>query len=71
MSVIGRLDDQVDAVLIEPLKRSGQRKAESPAEVNDKERAPSSHSEAQAPDELESPRSERAVRAEELPVWLL
>ena len=72
MSVIGRLDEQVDAVLITPLgKRDGQKISDT-APV---ERAPdTAESSAQkgtpAPSDKEVSEHEPSCR-DELPVWLL
>lgn len=69
MGVIGRLDDQVDSVLIAPLDRNrrdtteAQHQSENPQPTR-------SQTDAQAPGEAEGFQHAPAVR-EELPVWLL
>jgi hypothetical protein len=62
MSVIGRLDDQVEAVLISPLgkKRDAPEPAPQPA-----------REEANTPRDEESSAQESRTCASELPVWLL
>lgn len=72
MPVIGRLDDQTDAILITPLEKRSRR---SPAPEAQDERAPGDdtqapHTNKRTPDTERSSRDERA-RTEELPVWLL
>lgn len=77
MSVIGRLDEQVDALLISPLKKRGaRRKAEEeatpqqqPTETQEQPRpVATKKSQAVRPDK----HSEREDSArDELPVWLL
>ncbi|HEX8138144.1 MAG TPA: hypothetical protein VF544_11175 [Pyrinomonadaceae bacterium] len=72
MSVIGRLDDQTDAILITPLERRSRR---SPAPAAQDEGAPAdatehSHTNGRTPDDERSSRDERE-RREQLPVWLL
>jgi hypothetical protein len=62
MSVIGRLDEQVDALLISPLGKK--RDAPEPAPQPVKE-------EANTQPDKESSAPESGARAEELPVWLL
>ena len=72
MSVIGRLDEQVDAVFIAPLKKRGEKTPDEttpPARSPDRD-APSSEKHRPAPvsdkmSEQESP------EPDELPVWLL
>jgi hypothetical protein len=69
MAVIGRLDNQVDSVLIAPLDRNRRDKMET--EVQPENQPPaSSQTDARAQGEDESFQNERAAR-EELPVWLL
>jgi hypothetical protein len=72
MSVIGRLDDQTDAILIKPLEKRSRR---SPAPQAQDERAPDEtarapHTDTKTPDKERSSRDEPAP-TEELPVWLL
>lgn len=65
MSIIGRLDKQVDEILISPLDRNRQRapEAQQPADAATPEEAqPSNHAHENPP-----PRNEK----DELPVWLL
>jgi hypothetical protein len=62
MSVIGRLDEQVEAVLISPLGKK--RDAQEPA-------PPPATEESNTPRDEESSAQETRTRAEELPVWLL
>ena len=67
MPVIGRLDGQVDEVIIEPISRRRRDEAEAPAERERREtpeRAPAAQP--QTPDADES-----SAGADELPVWLL
>ncbi|HEX7998210.1 MAG TPA: hypothetical protein VF528_07460 [Pyrinomonadaceae bacterium] len=69
MSVIGRLDDQVDRVLIAPLNKNRQR------ETDDREPALDEHSASSRParqirQENEGSQDEQPA-PEELPVWLL
>ena len=69
MPVIGRLDGQVDEVIISPISRGGHeeeppaldKNAETPAPSDPPEHAPS-----QTPPPVES-----SANADELPVWLL
>ena len=66
MSVIGRLDGQVDDVLIKPLSKKGER-------VGANEDAPAQPS-APPPADAESPAGDATDRERpprELPVWLL
>ncbi len=70
MSVIGRLDEQVDALLIAPLAGKGDRGAQkTDASAPGKNRA-----QPQTPtptnNEIEGP-ADAAASREELPVWLL
>jgi hypothetical protein len=69
MPVIGRLDDQVDAVLIAPLDRNCTRTAEAREQSPNEQAAPSNPG-LQTPEEADSSQNTRA-RQEELPVWLL
>ena len=69
MTVIGRLDDQVDSVLIAPLDRNRRRSTEAKEQPENEQAAPP-QTDAQAPDEAESFQHEQVER-EELPVWLL
>ena len=69
MPVIGRLDGQVEEVIISPISRGGRgeepspsdKNAETPAPPDPPERAPS-----QTPPPVES-----SANPDELPVWLL
>ena len=65
MSVIGRLDEQVDAVLIAPLKRKGE-----PAEGEREQKRARAEQVEQTP---RAPRKQgkEQTAADELPVWLL
>ena len=66
MAVIGRMDEQVDAVLIEPLRRKGERAAD--------RRDPTAGEAAPARPPITPVQSEDAdapAAAHELPVWLL
>jgi len=66
MPVIGRLDGQVDKVLIEPLSKKGERE-DAPANVPAQPSAP-------RPSVTESPADDAPgpkLRPRELPVWLL
>jgi hypothetical protein len=72
MSVIGRLDDQTNAILITPLEKRSRR---NPAPEAQDESAPAdstehSHTNVRTPDKERSSGDERA-RREQLPVWLL
>ena len=69
MSVIGRLDEQVDSVLIAPLDRNRRRSAETQEQPHNQQSAPS-QTKAQAPDEAENFQDEEPAQ-DELPVWLL
>ena len=64
MSVIGRLDDQVEAVLINPLKR------ERPTPDTEERVRPAAPAPAHAERETESSEETREVD-DALPVWLL
>jgi len=72
MSVIGRLDDQTNAILIKPLEKRSRRsptpEAHDASEPGDAAQAP--HTDTKTPDKERSSRDEPA-RTEELPVWLL
>lgn len=70
MAVIGRLDDQVDSVLIAPLDRNRRRTTEAQGEQPENWQPSSSQMNSPAPDEAEGVQKEQAER-EELPVWLL
>ena len=63
MPVIGRLDGQVDEVLISPLERGRQRES-SDAPAGDAQPPPPEPTD-------ESPRGETSPAPDELPVWLL
>ena len=66
MAVIGRLDEQVDAVLIEPLRRTGER-ADDRHDPTAEEAAP-----ARPPiTPVQSEDADARPAAHELPVWLL
>ena len=72
MSVIGRLDEQVDAVLIAPLKKRGEKQ---PDEMTSSARSPaldvqSSVKLGRAPGSDKMSEQESHKR-DELPVWLL
>jgi hypothetical protein len=69
MPVIGRLDEQVDAVLIAPLDGNGRRKTEARELAQEEQRA-SSQRGVKAKVETASAPGKRAER-KELPVWLL
>jgi hypothetical protein len=72
MSVIGRLDDQTDAILIKPLEKGSRRNPipAAPDERTPGEAATPQHTERRTPDSKRSSTDETA-RPEELPVWLL
>ena len=74
MSVIGRLDEQVDALLINPLKKRGTREADEEAAQQPIETTPQSVPVASAKSRATS-NAKRAGREgsaqDELPVWLL
>ncbi len=68
MSVIGRLDKQVEDVLINPRKQNTQ----GAAALKERQREVNQHSDAEtnaAPDGQENP--DRRLEKEDLPVWLL
>ena len=62
MSVIGRLDDQVDEILITPLSRR---------RSDDEEPAPPRRPEADPPPDEPADKGETSAKGDELPVWLL
>jgi hypothetical protein len=65
MGVIGRLDEQVDAVLITPLKRTSAPDAAERAHRNE-------HAEqVEQPPHAQRERGNAQTDADELPVWLL
>jgi hypothetical protein len=68
MPVIGRLDDQVEAVLINPLKRRPTPDAEGRDELP---APPSSDEDAAAEPSDEASPAERAREEASLPVWML
>jgi hypothetical protein len=72
MPVIGRLDEQTEAVLITPLEKRDERK---PGRAAQDERAPDaaehpSHTKRRTPGDDESS-PDKPARHNELPVWLL
>ena len=67
MPVIGRLDGQVDEVIIEPISR--RRREEAPSPTSEEAPAPSAPPE-RAPAQTPHP-DESSAEADELPVWLL
>ena len=69
MPVIGRLDKQVDAVLIKPLASKGEQATERDA-AQLQENIARSPSATQAPGETNSSELQPVTR-QELPVWLL
>lgn len=69
MPVIGRLDEQVDAVLIKPLARKDEPDGDARAQ-QDYQNIARPQTATEATDENDSPVHARADR-EELPVWLL
>ena len=69
MPVIGRLDEQVDAVLITPLKRLGEPERDDGA-ARSNENITRPQSAIQTASEADA-QLRRHVRREELPVWLL
>ena len=69
MPVIGRLDGQVDEVIISPISRRQREEEPPPLTKNEETPAPSDtldHAPSQTPDVDES-----SANADELPVWLL
>jgi hypothetical protein len=74
MSVIGRLDEQVDAILIAPLKKRGERKEETEAATDTQtpDRAePSAPKQQSVPGRVGKSSEHRQREADTLPVWLL
>lgn len=69
MSVIGRLDEQVNEVLIAPLDRNRQPTTEASERPLDEQPGPL-HNSRKTPGEDDHKPGERATR-EDLPVWLL
>lgn len=70
MSVIGRLDDQVNEVLIAPLDRNRRPDTAMRQQPTGEPVAPSSPPGLHTPEEDESSQNEPAAR-DHLPVWLL
>lgn len=70
MSVIGRLDGQVEEVIINPV---GRRRADVDDDAPPTQPAPREPADATTPEPREQPRDERDERDEAagLPVWLL
>ncbi len=68
MSVISRLDEQADALLITPLKRKGEAQATTRAETNKQTETADEQPHRAAPHYETS--AQRAAQTE-LPVWLL
>ena len=69
MPVIGRLDDQVDAVLIKPLGRRDEQEAETATSLSRKNiTQPQTATQTAGESELST---NTHARREELPVWLL
>jgi hypothetical protein len=69
MPVIGRLDGQVEEVIISPISRRRRDEEPSPVPTNEERPGPSDSSDrapSQTPDVDES-----SANADELPVWLL
>ncbi len=68
MPVIGRLDGQVDEVLISPISRRREGREPPPARDKgaDAPREPQDHAPSQTP-----PAGESSANRDELPVWLL
>lgn len=75
MSVIGRLDEQVNAVLITPLEKRGALKEDETAQGTRTNERPASSSEikGQEPggEDKKMSEQETTARPHELPVWLL
>ena len=69
MPVIGRLDGQVDEVLISPISRR-QREEEPPPSTKNEETTEPSGSSDRTPFQTPN-RDESSANADELPVWLL
>lgn len=63
MSVIGRLDGQVDEVIISPVARRGRRAPEAPAEEG-----PTRPEEGE---QQQEPTQKRDRERQEMPVWML
>jgi DNA-binding protein H-NS len=70
MSVIGRLDEQVDAVLIAPLDKNSRRTTDSRQQTATPPTAPPPRAADTTEETLNSQNNNQAPRAE-LPVWLL
>ena len=69
MPVIGRLDGQVDELIISPISRRPREEEQPPLHKNEEKPEPSD-----APDHAPSqtrPTDESSANADELPVWLL
>jgi hypothetical protein len=69
MPVIGRLDGQVDELIISPISRRPREEEQPPLHKNEEKPEPSDAS-APAPPQT-PPTGESSVNADELPVWLL
>ena len=69
MPVIGRLDGQVDEVIISPISRRGREAEPAPLDKNAETPAPSDPPE-RAPSQTPPP-GESSANADELTVWLL
>ena len=69
MPVIGRLDGQVDEVIIKPI--SGRRREEEPHAPTDNREAPEPPAPAERAPTQTPDRDESSAAADELPVWLL
>ncbi|HEX7314986.1 MAG TPA: hypothetical protein VF297_13745 [Pyrinomonadaceae bacterium] len=67
MPVIGRLDGQVDELIISPISRRHGEEGPPPTSENEEKPRPSdNHAPSQTP-----PTDESSANADELPVWLL
>jgi len=66
MAIIGRLDEQTDAVLIEPLRRKRAPETETHTQTTEQTESQPAQTEVQHDDE-----STRRDETTELPVWLL
>ncbi|HYE65933.1 MAG TPA: hypothetical protein VD966_10130 [Pyrinomonadaceae bacterium] len=66
MSVIGRLDEQTDAILIAPLDRKSKRELT----ANEREDGERSKTAAEAPIQIENSKDNR-TKENEMPVWML